>query len=121
MLRVHHIIGFTLTLCCLSGPSLACEEDADCGPGATCIKREKRASGVCYGGTGRAAKAAPALQPDPMPTVSPKAYEILGDPEQIIRQQMPGKAIGGACIVTGDCPAGQECVSTGLEGRCVTL
>ena len=46
-----------LALLLTNAAAWACASDADCGTGGSCIKREKRASGVCYGGT-RAAPAA---------------------------------------------------------------
>ncbi|MCC6706734.1 MAG: hypothetical protein IT492_04140 [Gammaproteobacteria bacterium] len=132
-----------LTLACLrlcavlllSTPlvSLACDTDADCGTGGTCIKREKRARGVCYGGSRSAPRADPAEEqaaPDIAPDVPlqpvtgqrrENAKAWLGDPDQMIKENLPGKEVGGACMVTADCPAGFDCVIAGFEGHCVKL
>jgi hypothetical protein len=105
-------------------PVPACDNDADCGPGATCIKREKRAGGVCYGG--RADAEAPveaAVIPGvPAPVegeLRERATHWLGDPEALIRENLPDSELGGTCMVTQDCPAGFDCVVAGFEGRCV--
>ncbi len=45
----------------------------------------------------------------------------LGDPEQMIKDNLPGKEVGGNCIVTQDCPAGFDCVIADFEGHCVKL
>ena len=108
--------------------SAACDSDADCGAGGTCIKREKRASGVCYGGS----RSAPARASNPAAdsgddvTLKPvtgqrreNAKAWLGDPDQIIKDNLPGKEVGGSCMVTQDCPAGFDCVIAGFEGHCV--
>lgn len=109
----------------------ACDTDADCGAGGTCIKREKRASGVCYGGARAAPGAAEdqASTPDePDVVLHPvtgqrreNAKAWLGDPDQMIKDNLPGKEVGGACMVTSDCPAGFDCVIAGFEGHCVKL
>jgi hypothetical protein len=117
----------------LSAASLACDKDADCGDGGTCIKREKRASGVCYGGS-RAAPAAPTAEQPASPDAEPdvvlqpvtgqrreNAKAWLGDPDQMIKDNLPGKEVGGACMVSADCPAGFDCVIAGFEGHCVKL
>ena len=46
---------FVLLMLCAAGDAVGCDSDLDCGPGGTCIKREKRARGVCYGGASRTA------------------------------------------------------------------
>jgi hypothetical protein len=103
----------------------ACDTDADCGVGGTCIKREKRASGVCYGGSREGSR--PEVEQTPSAGGHTSAdqremmKEFLGDPDQIIKQQLPGHEVGEACIVTQDCPAGFDCVHAGFEGRCVKL
>ena len=108
----------------------ACDSDADCGVGGTCIKREKRASGVCYGGsrTTPAAEAQDATAPQvdvPMQPVTGQRRENakawLGDPDQLLKENLPGKEVGGTCMVTQDCPAGFDCVIAGFEGHCVKL
>lgn len=125
MLLLALLAPFPLTV-------LACDSDADCGVGGTCIKREKRASGVCYGGSraAPAASSAPAESVDAVPDVVLKpvtgerrenAKAWLGDPDQMIKDNLPGKEMGGACMVTQDCPAGFDCVIAGFEGHCVKL
>jgi hypothetical protein len=93
-----------LILALTGGPAHACDVDADCGAGGTCIKREKRARGVCYGGN-------PGASPE---TATPPAGAIdpLSDPT--VRP-------ADACMVTEECPAGMECVITGIWGRCTVL
>ncbi|MCB1748533.1 MAG: hypothetical protein H6977_12555 [Gammaproteobacteria bacterium] len=126
--RLRRLAGAAwIALLIATPPAPACDSDADCGPGGTCIKREKRASGVCYG---RASDTpAPPVTPD-AGTVAPRpvtgerrerAKAWLGDPEAIIEQELPGHERGGTCMVTQDCPAGFECVLAGFEGRCVKL
>jgi hypothetical protein len=108
--------------------ALACDTDADCGVGGTCIKREKRASGVCYGGS-RDSVAPQAPQTGTPPSYSGEVsnearqqlMEFMGDPDQLIRDQLPGREIGGKCTVNTDCPAGFDCVHAHFEGRCVKL
>ena len=118
------LLGFLLVL---GVPELgfACDVDADCGVGGTCIKREKRARGVCYGRRIEEAVGEPSSGP-----VQPQFLEgekrgraeaWLGDPEQILKQNLPGKTLGTACMVNQDCPEGSECVIAGFEGRCVEL
>lgn len=85
-----------------AGDVPACEIDSDCGVGGTCIKREKRARGVCYGG--REAPAASASDPaffDPL--------------------SMPTERPENACFVTEECPAGMDCVKAGVWGTCMAL
>ena len=119
-----------VSLCATSFHVEACDSDADCGGGGTCIKREKRASGVCYGGDFDAPKdRAPSAasgssdRPKVVPRVTGQRRENakawLGDPETMLKEQFPGKAIGEVCIVTQDCPPGSECVLAGFEGRCI--
>lgn len=93
-----------LALALTGGETLACDIDADCGAGGTCIKREKRARGVCYGGD-RAAS--PEATAPPVNVIDP-----LSDPT--VRP-------ADACMVTEECPAGMECVITGIWGRCTVL
>jgi hypothetical protein len=122
--RQRLALGLVLAL---AAPALpACDSDADCGPGGTCIKRERRASGVCYG-RAAAPEALPPASPD-APVVQPRpvtgerrerAEQWLGDPQQIIEDNLPGQATGAVCMVTSDCPDGWECVIAGFEGRCV--
>ncbi len=93
-----------LALALTGASALACDVDADCGVGGTCIKREKRARGVCYGGR-------PAASPE---AAAPSVNRIdpLADPT--VRP-------ADACMVTEECPAGMECVITGIWGRCTVL
>jgi len=121
------LLGIILAANCgLIHHAYACDTDADCGVGGTCIKRERRASGVCYGGD-RSAAATPddANQPlAPLPVEGERrarAKAWLGDPEQLLQEHLPGKEVGATCIVTQDCPSGFECVLAGFEGRCVKL
>ena len=114
-------LGLIVTLACPA--AFACEVDADCPGGGTCIKREKRASGVCYGRSNELPQApAAAVVPRPVEGVRrERATEFLGDPEQNIKDHFPGKEVGAACMVDQDCPAGLLCVIAGFEGRCVNL
>jgi hypothetical protein len=81
----------------------ACDVDSDCGPGGTCIKREKRASGVCYGG-GASKK-----------TETPRTNTSSESVEKAVKSsEIP-------CIVTQDCPEGMECVIAGFDSACVKL
>ena len=104
--------------------ALACETDADCGPHGTCIKRERRAEGVCYGGKvgGAVDESAPVVEVPSLPVTGQRrenAKAWLGDPDQMIHDNLPGKAVSGPCTVTQDCPAGFDCVVAGFEGHCV--
>jgi hypothetical protein len=81
----------------------ACDADSDCGVGGICIKREKRARGVCYKDKAK----------------RQQLMEFMGDPEQLIKEQLPGRKIRGNCTVTTDCPTGYDCVHAYFEGRCV--
>lgn len=93
-----------LALALASGGVNACDVDADCGAGGTCIKREKRARGVCYGGN-----------PDEPGHATTPPVNVI-DP-----LSMPTNRPADACIVTEECPAGMECVITGIWGRCTVL
>ena len=128
------VLVFAVQLSIVSINVSACDSDADCGAGGTCIKREKRASGVCYGGDFDAPAATPDSARDTYqesaPTVAPKPVEgelreraeaWMGNPEQMLRQNLPGEELGGVCMVNQDCPDGFECVIAGFEGRCVRL
>lgn len=108
----------------LSAQPLACDTDSDCGVGATCIKREKRARGVCYGRPSKQQLEAPQAPADVAPLSEERRQTgeaWLGDPESNIKQQLPGAETGAACMLNSDCPSGSECVIAGFEGRCVTL
>lgn len=128
MIRFY-LLAFTLLLG-NSALVLACDVDADCGAGGSCIKREKRARGVCYGRSDSAVepsrKQAPsgntAVQPRPVTGEHrERAKQWLGDPDQLIKENLPGTTSGAVCMVNQDCPAGLECVIAGFEGRCVKL
>lgn len=119
-----------IVLMALTVPGAACDNDADCGVAGICIKREKRARGVCYGGAPRgAASDEPTSAQPPVDTPSKavtgerreRAKQWLGDPEQMIKDNLPGKEVGSVCMVTQDCPAGFDCVIAGFEGHCVKL
>ena len=141
--RAQRALRMIAVLLCISLGSVthACDSDADCGPGGTCIKREKRARGVCYGraddaatapdqagpsviyppdaGLPRSGDAASAL---PAPVTGERrehATGWMGDPEQRIRDAVPNAELGGVCIVSSDCADGWECIVAGFEGRCV--
>ncbi len=124
-IRICILLVALLGLC---PPVLACDTDAECGVGGTCIKREKRARGVCYGGSRKA------VEPEAPQFSAPPSYgggysgdqrqqlmEFMGDPDQLIREQLPGREIGGKCTINNDCPAGFDCVHAHFEGRCVKL
>ena len=87
-----------------SGSLPACDVDSDCGSEGTCIKREKRARGVCYGGdfsNDKPAAPAPAEFFDPL--------------------SLPTERPANACFVTEECPAGMDCVKAGVWGSCIAL
>ena len=120
----------SIVLLALPMPGAACDNDADCGVAGICIKREKRARGVCYGGAPRGAVSddpAPAQPPVDTPSKAvtgerrERAKQWLGDPEQMIKDNLPGKEVGSICMVTQDCPTGFDCVIAGFEGHCVKL
>mgnify|MGYP003679851761 FL=1 len=98
------LISVVLVLMLASGYTYACDVDADCGAGGTCIKREKRARGVCYGGN---PAAPPEATAPPVNMIDP-----LSDPTN---------RPADACMVTEECPAGMECVILGIWGRCTVL
>ena len=121
---------FAMLIVWPTAPVYACDNDADCGPGGTCIKREKRARGVCYGGRSAApTEQVPAEQSTPpaaTPPLSttPPANSPSGDapvfgeegyvepttqPRVIDRLDLPGRN-AGACITSTDCAGGQECI-----------
>lgn len=97
-------------LLALPAPVLACDVDADCGPGGTCIKREKRARGVCYG-----------RAPADAPTEPPAATRLPDHVQnrEALESRLEGTGI--ACQVTQQCPAGLECVIAGYTGQCMRV
>ena len=128
-----HTIGFAIVLSVagFAPPTFACDSDAECGPGGTCIKREKRARGVCYGGRAAAPAATPEPGPNPsadnVPSNSVAAPQVLspsGDApifgeegyveppassSVIDRLGLPERTVG-ACITSTDCAGGLECI-----------
>ena len=109
----------------------ACDTDAECGEGGTCIKREKRARGVCYGG-----RLGPATEPmetfelaaeptsvTPAENVSNASHTdgdvpIYGE-EGYVEPTAPARRIDrldipdrtdSTCVTSTDCSGGQECV-----------
>jgi hypothetical protein len=118
---------------------LACDRDSDCGAGGTCIKREKRGRGVCYGGDySRSDKPdARALGRDDTSRFDNTDTQASGNgdmphydhPDGIVPQHgmfnsliNPGERPEGTCIVSQECPAGMECVIAGPRGgRCMAL
>ena len=101
---IRNII-IAIALSTLAVPASACDVDSDCGAGGTCIKREKRARGVCYGGD-ISQPVAPAAAPPP----------AFFDP-----LSMPTERPKGSCFVSEECPAGMECVKAGVWGSCIAL
>jgi|TARA_B110000459_G_C16432717_1_gene412554 hypothetical protein len=99
----------------LSFSSQSCEIDRDCGVGV-CIKREKRASGVCYGLEVPVKKEKSDKKSE---TPRDQAISLMGDPHIILRKYFPGKAIGKKCVVQSDCNDGTECVHAAFEGYCI--
>ncbi len=87
------------------GTVMACDVDSDCGPGGTCIKREKRARGVCYGGD----LSGEATSPEPP---APEFFDPMSTPTE---------RPADACFVTEECPAGMVCVKIGVWGSCKAL
>ncbi len=124
-------IGLMLTV--VSGQVFACDSDAECGAGGTCIKREKRARGVCYGGDlSEATVTAPSSKEEiPKPSSAPSQPPTNGDigntgsdapiygeegyvepsaKPRIIDRLDVEEASGGACVASSDCAGGQECI-----------
>ena len=111
----------------------ACDIDAECGIGGTCIKREKRARGVCYGGqqkpiaenlegierSPRPAPARPEENPhsafqtnDDLPIYGEEGYvepEPIAASRIIDRLDVPERT-ESTCVTSTDCAGGQECV-----------
>lgn len=121
-----------------AGQAFACDTDAECGTGGTCIKREKRARGVCYGGNlGAADDTQPtpqlnsrqtelSLQPSTesstkqptnlsnatgdLPIYGEEGYvEPSAQPRMIDRLDVPERT-DSACVTSTDCSGGQECI-----------
>lgn len=107
-LKFWIFLSFVISIYCPS--TAACDSDADCGQGGTCIKREKRARGVCYGGNFDSASEQDAVPATPPPT--PGYF----DPSQFSTERPEN-----ACFVTEECPAGMECVIAGVWGTCTVL
>lgn len=103
-MKSNLLVSALLAFAIVGGAAHACDIDDDCGAGGTCIKREKRARGVCYGG---GAAGSPETTQAPANIIDP-----LMDPTQ---------RPADACMVTEECPAGMECVITGIWGRCTVL
>ena len=105
--------------------TFACDRDSDCRSGESCYKREKRARGICYPSVDQKSQKEPKVNRDEIELkavtgeIRQRAIQWLGDPLEIIGENLPNKAIGKVCIVTSDCPSGSECVLAGFEGRCV--
>lgn len=118
------LVAIILSALLVTGPVFACDSDSECGVGGTCIKRERRARGVCYGG-------------DLSKSETPAAPTAIAEPEFATPgpggAPMPGMGLFGplanpserpanACIVTQECPAGMDCVITGPGGgTCIAL
>ena len=105
--------------------AMACEVDTDCGASGTCIKREKRAHGVCYGGS-RPTLPAASDESEVAPRAvtgerRERAKYWLGDPDAMLHEALPGQEVGATCMVTQDCPGGFECVVAGFEGHCMKM
>ena len=107
MLRAG-VLVFSAVLVLSTQQLYACEMDGDCGPGGLCIKREKRARGVCYGGD--VSKKDVSKKDDVPP--SNQSYERI---EEAV------KASEYDCTVTEDCPDGMECVIAGFHYACMKL
>ena len=116
--RYFSLLSLVLLTLSFSVASSACMTDKDCRSGETCFKREKRASGICYSSL----KNNPNESSETKPIsgeIRSRAIEWLGDPMQIIEENLPNKGVGSTCIVSSDCPAESQCVLAGFEGRCV--
>ena len=83
--------------------AIACDQDEDCGVGV-CIKREKRAQGICYGLEPKQ------KQKNTLESPREKAIGLMGDPNKMLEEHFPGKKIGKICIVSTDCNKGQDCI-----------
>lgn len=118
-------IFITAILVAILTPSqlLACDVDSECGAGGTCIKREKRARGVCYGGD-LSRSETPAAAPTPAPAFAAPG-PALGAPGPMglfDPLANPTERPANACVVTQECPAGMDCVITGPGwGSCMAL
>ena len=103
-----------MILVCPVTSVIACDTDQVCGVGV-CIKREKRAKGICYG------LELNQKQKNRLQSPRQKAIELMGDPNEILKEHFPGKKIGKICVVSTDCNKGQDCVHAGFEGRCIEM
>ena len=125
--KLYRACTFYIPLCVallvFNEPSLACRNDTDCKAGEKCFKRERRASGICYPSMNNKSSGNNE-EIDLKPITGERrdrAVQWLGDPLEIISENLPNRAIGKVCVVTGDCPDGSECVLAGFEGRCVSF
>ena len=94
----------SILLVAMTMGSPACDRNADCGIGGTSSET--------------------AVEVPTKPVTGERrehAKAWLGDPEQMIKDTLPGKEVGGICTVTQDCPSGFDCVIAGFEGHCVKL
>ncbi|HCU89124.1 MAG TPA: hypothetical protein DGR97_04235 [Gammaproteobacteria bacterium] len=119
------LLATILSVLLAPGPSIACDSDDECNGGA-CIKREKRAAGVCYGGD-------LSQTTIPMHTTTPEPGLVEPISGHGINAPIPGvglfnplanpaKRPANACVVTQDCRGGMDCVITGSGwGTCVNL
>ena len=118
------LVSIFLSSLLVPGPARACDNDNECGVGGTCIKRERRASGVCYGGdlSKSEVPAAPTTGSEPEfsapgPDGAPIPGMGLFDP--LVN---PSERPANACVVTQECPAGMDCVIMGPGwGTCTAL
>ncbi len=111
------IITCVLAALLSPGQLLACDRDSDCGAGGTCIKREKRGRGVCYGGDYSRSDKPDAQAPSRSDTSRFDHSDTqasgnggmphYADPDGIVPQHgmfnslvNPGERPEGACIVT---------------------
>ncbi|MEM7466387.1 MAG: hypothetical protein AAF387_05820 [Pseudomonadota bacterium] len=121
------LVCFTaLLFCCSSSVAFGCDSDAECGAGGTCVKREKRARGVCFGGgkTDQQNHSEPPSKqltetPPTEPSLSPSGDAPIFGEEGYVEPSAPPRLIdrldiqdadSSACIATSDCGGGQECV-----------
>jgi len=118
-------LATTLSVLLVSDPSIACDNDNECG-GGVCIKRERRAHGVCYGGNlAKTVARARATTPQPG-LVEPISGHGINAPIPGVGLfnplANPAKRPANACVVTQDCRGGMDCVITGSGwGTCVNL
>lgn len=130
--QLHFTIIYGLFLLFSAGQVFACDTDAECGAGGTCIKREKRGRGVCYGGNLGADPQAATTPPNVTSSPSANPGQLQVDNKQSTNSDAPiygeegyvepnakprmidrldiQEPTNNACVTSTDCSGGQQCV-----------